>query len=67
MENTKFEIKTQVIDNAIIEQETLSIVHDYKEQVVRQLFDTREKQIREALIKLGWTPPKENEDGKQSQ
>ncbi len=29
-------------------------------RVTRHMIDTREKQIREGLIKLGWTPPPEN-------
>jgi len=26
--------------------------------LMRSVIDTREKHVREALIKLGWTPPK---------
>lgn len=29
-------------------------------RVTLHMIDTREKQIREGLIKLGWTPPPEN-------
>lgn len=35
----------------------------FREQLMRRVVDTQEKQIREALIKLGWTPPKDKTPG----
>ncbi len=41
------------IDNTTIKQEFVDVAG----QMHRWVMDTRETQIREALIKLGWTPP----------
>ena len=35
-------------------------IEDVRQTIVRLVIDTKEQQIREALIHLGWTPPKEN-------
>ena len=55
------EIKTSIFDDETIQQECL-----YKERgndTVITLLKTKEKSIREALIKLGWTPPEEKTNG----
>ena len=36
-----------------------SLIDDQKNVISRWVLDTREQGIREALIKLGWTPPKD--------
>lgn len=52
-------IKTDVLPGGIIEQ-TIDIVGALQHRVL----NTAEAQTREALIKLGWTPPAaEQEDG----
>ena len=38
-------------------QDTFSVTNGLKERIMRQVIDTKEQQIREALIRLGWTPP----------
>lgn len=35
------------------------LMDNQKEVLLRWVCDTREKRIKEALIKLGWTPPKD--------
>lgn len=54
----KYYIETN-IDKSVIEQNLL-ISDECNKQIkylARWVVDTREIQIREALIKLGWTPP----------
>jgi len=48
------DIKTDIFKDGRIVQ-TTDIMGSIMEQVIR----TRDAQVREALIALGWTPPKE--------
>ncbi len=57
MENIKIEVKTIVFENGCIEQTVCNNV-DFIERNARQIIDTKEEQVRKALIDLGWTPPK---------
>jgi hypothetical protein len=41
----------------IVDQSIDDPMRDLVGRVTRYMIDTREKQIREGLIKLGWTPP----------
>jgi len=52
-----WEIVTTPSENGKIVQETFSIANGIRERIMRQVLDTSEQQIRDALIKLGWTPP----------
>lgn len=45
-----------------VEQEMFSIRDGVREKILRQVLDTQEQQIKEALITLGWTPPGGMED-----
>ena len=58
---TSYKIATEVHENGEIEQKITreSSFFDMSEVIVKEIFDTKEKQVREALIKLGWTPPVE--------
>lgn len=62
--NPSWQIDTEVFKNGIIEQtETHKAAYaGIRDTVYRYRMDTKEQQIREALIKLGWTPPKEKAD-----
>lgn len=51
------DVKTSVFPSGIIEQ-TIDIAGSH----TRRVMDTAEEHIREALIKLGWTPPADKED-----
>lgn len=59
----KIEIKTTIEDETIVSEE---IHFDLFTEAIRGIHQfviaTREKQVREALEKLGWTPPKEKEE-----
>lgn len=53
----KYTIKTSSFENGIIEQELYRKTPTCEERVMRWVMDTRETGIRDALVKLGWTPP----------
>jgi len=56
-ETLSYKIDTVIdINDHIILQ---SLIDDQKNVISRWVLDTREQGIREALIKLGWTPPKD--------
>lgn len=52
------ELKTTILDDGVVEQEQLGIGGN----ITRWIIDTRDQAIREALIKLGWTPPSESKE-----
>lgn len=52
------DIEKQTIELDITEKMNEKIVNHYKE-----IIDLKEKIIREALIKLGWTPPVASNNG----
>lgn len=55
----KFNISTTIFDDGKIVQEILLKERNDVAEVLKQvIIDTREAQIREALISLGWIPPK---------
>ena len=57
--NPKYTISTNVYKNGIIEQDVNYEFYDERSEVSRRIIDTMNAQFIEALIKLGWTPPKE--------
>ena len=52
-----FEIVTTPKETGEIVQEIFSVHDDIRSLITRRVMDTSEQQIREALIRLGWTPP----------
>lgn len=55
----KIKVETNFNSN-IIEQIIKYEDHfKYEDTIVRHVCDLREEGVRQALIKLGWTPPKE--------
>ncbi len=52
-----FNVKTDIVDGHIIEQTIDQIMDGIVNTTVKELIDTRDKQTRDALIALGWTPP----------
>ena len=46
-------------DNDRIIQELYSKQEGVEQRLTQWICDTREKAVRDALIELGWTPPKE--------
>lgn len=43
----------------ICEQDFGDPTSDVRRQIMRRVLDTQERAIREALINMGWKPPKE--------
>lgn len=52
----KFEVTTSV-ENDRITSAVDAYFDDIKERITTTVIDTREQQVRSALIALGWTPP----------
>lgn len=53
----KYTVKTTpMIDGRILQEVDLEAQNIVK-NIMRDVLDTKEQQIKEALIKLGWTPP----------
>ena len=57
-----YTINTKISINGIIDQTLVCTTKDCTEvsQISREITDTKEAQVHEALIKLGWTPPVED-------
>lgn len=55
---TELKIETSYTVDGRIIQETCATDMSPEKIIDRRVIDTREKQIRDALIALGWTPPK---------
>lgn len=54
----KLEVVTQLdFDSGVILQEMFHNDHIGRDPFSRQVMHTKDAHIREALIKLGWTPP----------
>jgi len=52
-----FTLNTIIHDTWIIESSVRYEVNGIVSQLSRQVIRTQDKQIRDALISLGWTPP----------
>lgn len=62
---SEYRINTQVFADGKITQQS-ELVDDHLpslRDIARRVIDTQDQQIREALIKLGWTPPGESHIG----
>ena len=58
----KYELKTYITDEDWIVSEVWTDGYDnMMERITTQMFNIRDKQVRQVLIDLGWTPPKEEE------
>lgn len=53
---------TTPFPNGTIEQKLISEFQEHENVVFREIMDTREAEIRKALVQLGWTPPAGDED-----
>ena len=51
------DVRTSVYPEGLIVTEVIDDIGTCHERLMRQVMDTKDQQIREALIKLGWTPP----------
>jgi len=53
----RFTLQT-TCEDGIISQELQSIQEGHVERITKWVCDTKEQGIKDALIKMGWTPPK---------
>jgi hypothetical protein len=53
------QINTFVVDNSKIIQELNRYYGVMHENLTRWVMDTRDKSVREVLIRMGWKPPEE--------
>jgi hypothetical protein len=51
-------VETQVQPDERIVQTVSTITDGVREQVLREVINTREAAVRRALVALGWTPPR---------
>lgn len=51
------DVRTSVYPGGWIVTEQVNDSGTLYEQVMRRVMNTQDQQIRDALIKLGWTPP----------
>lgn len=54
-----FTVVTTPHPDGTIEQSIYSNIARRREEILRQVIFTQDQQVRDALIALGWTPPKE--------
>ena len=57
--NPKYGVVTKVYKDGIIEQDVNYEFYDERREITRKIIDTMNSQFKEALIELGWAPPKE--------
>lgn len=57
----KYEIKTQVMSNGDLSQTVNRLTEDASETLRHQVIQISDQQVREAMIKLGWTPPQDGQ------
>jgi len=57
--NESIKIDTHVWgDGKIVQEVSMAGVNEsYMDTIMRSVMDTKEQQVKDALIKLGWTPP----------
>jgi hypothetical protein len=53
----RYEVTTKLLGDYTIVTEVSSVVDDVITKLTRSVLNTQEVQVREALIKQGWTPP----------
>ena len=56
MQLPRFQIDTRIDEDVII-QDMSELRDGIVERMSRLIINTREQQVRDALIQLGWTPP----------
>lgn len=58
----EFEPVSFKLDMEVDDKERILLTHNILGDHTRQLIDTRDHLVRQGLIKLGWTPPKEGKN-----
>ncbi len=57
-----YELRTKVYENGQIHQDLYSVTHGRTQRVQSSLVDSKEGQIQQALMLLGWMPPAGNDE-----
>lgn len=55
----RYEVKVIPNNDKTIYMETASTMNGIRDVISREIMDTKDKRIKDALIALGWTPPPE--------
>ncbi|MDX9695384.1 MAG: hypothetical protein RBT49_06300 [Bacteroidales bacterium] len=56
----KYKITTNIKENRFIESEIVEMDYDdVVHHTMKYILDVKEEQVKQALIKLGWIPPKD--------
>lgn len=53
----KLIVESEVFTDGTIEQTVLAEVDGIRERIRTEVIRTQDQQVRECLVKLGWTPP----------
>lgn len=53
----KLVVESEVFTDGTIEQTVMAEVDGIRERIRTDVIRTQDQQVRECLIKLGWTPP----------
>jgi len=53
----KITVETEVYTDGLIKQHTYSDIDNVRKRICTEIIQTKDVQVRECLIKLGWTPP----------
>ena len=56
----EYTVKTDVFESGLITQELHQKTEDQTEILCRWVVDTRDEELKKALVMLGWSPPKED-------
>lgn len=56
------DVRTSVYPEGLIITEVIEDLGIYRDRIMRQVVNTKDQQVREALIKMGWTPPPNSRD-----
>lgn len=55
----RYQIETTPHPDGTITQDTFLVCGEIAERIAREVYDTKDAALRDALIRLGWTPPDE--------
>lgn len=56
--SNKYKLDFKITSSINFDNETITLVEEYCGILSKEIIDTKDKLIRDCLIKLGWTPPK---------
>lgn len=56
-EEMEYKLKTDIYEDSIICQTLYAEIQPVHTKIMQDIVNLRDEQVKEALIKLGWTPP----------